>query len=406
MTCPDTPPAIQRYLQIFNPAPETTCTNFHQFSRFPSEIRCLIWEQALSHERWIRVALVPPQKLWGMVPSSQIPRKNGIFVYHKHLKISKLFRISHESRLVALSFYRVQLPCLYWKGGPTHQKEVEGNKATLYICPELDTLELETLRGFHHFAHEIWTSDRLRIGLVNLATCGVNPRPYMDWTLDGRDEALLNQALLRIERFTVLNRGSNNKWLRDGRRDPIASLYSPEHRSCPVFGDTIGFERLSYDPRICEEHLKQISTGPKDPRMEFHGWFSVLDQLGIKHDHKVDYRYGMCHEDYSSKGRFGQDRDAAAEWVRKDEESFQSNMKEKCNTKGLKYPPPESQSLEQVPQQAIGFWLFPLESLEPLADPKIRFRSYVGQETWEHFSHTRVLDMTKHKPELCLSIMH
>ncbi|OBS21523.1 hypothetical protein FPOA_07860 [Fusarium poae] len=392
MTCPDT----QRYLQIFNPAPET-CTDFHQFARFPPEIRCLIWEQALSHERWIRIFLTSHN-------NDNTGRLMNFGRYYlciySRRNMSKLFRTTHESRRVALGFYRVQIPCF------TRDWDREENKTTLYICPELDTLEVAGLKFFELFAYDVWARDRLRVGLVNLATRGVNTRFYTDWALDGRDKALLKQALLRIERFTVLNRDSKQKWLGDNLRDPTPLPSDPVHRACPLFGNTIGFERLPYDPRLCEEHLKQIFTGPRDPRMQFHAWFRVLGLLGIKHDHKVDYRYGMCHQNHSRGAQFGQDRNAAAEWVRKDEERFQSSLKTFCEVDGRYYSSPESQGLEEVPQQAIGFWLFPLKSLEPLVDPGIWFRNYAGRRTRGHFYFKRVLDMTKHKPELCLSIMH
>ncbi|RGP68900.1 hypothetical protein FSPOR_5106 [Fusarium sporotrichioides] len=228
---------------------------------------------------------------------------------------------------------------------------------------------MESLEDFELFAHNVWTRDRLHVGLVNIATCEVDDGFHWVW---GRDNALAKQTLLRIERFTLLNRYWKQEWLFTRRVDITPLLSNPVYRACPVFGDAIDFERLLYDPRLCKEHLKQTYRGPMDPRNEFHAWFTVLELLGIKHDHKVDYRYGMCHgEGEYSKDRFEQNRDAAAEWIRKDEWHFQSSLQRTWKINRLHYPPPESQDLEKVPQQAMGFWLFPLESLEPVDDPAL-----------------------------------
>lgn len=111
---------------------------------------------------------------------------------------------------------------------------------------------------------------------------------------------------------------------------------------------------MKYYPRIHEEHLKQIYTGTGDSRVRCHAWLRALKILGIEHDHKVDYRYSMCTENdltgYSSQDdpyRF--DRIVFSEWIREDEEKFQSRLEMCRKRKGLVYPPLEHQGLEQVP---------------------------------------------------------
>ena len=47
-------------LQLLNPKPEAK-DEFHLFPKFPLDVRCAIWEQALSHERLIFIDLVPPE---------------------------------------------------------------------------------------------------------------------------------------------------------------------------------------------------------------------------------------------------------------------------------------------------------------------------------------------------------
>lgn len=395
--------ASQRHLEIFNPAPQP-CLDFHQFRRFPTEIRCLIWEQALSHERWIRIDLRLP-KDWRTLPRPR-PRDMYEIRVYRQWKISKLFRTTSESRRVALSFYRVQLPCWYsWDKYRTTSK-----KTTLYICPELDTLEFNDVYHFEYFANDVWAHDRLHVGVVNLAMPSCDLFLHKTWRLGGKNKALFKETLLRIERFVVMERGSRMGWL---NRDTASSIRSPSYHACPVYGSTFGFERLPCDPRLGDEHLKRILTGPHDPRMQFHEWFRTLKALGTRHNHKVAYQFGMCTEsDYSSdavyEGPYTNDRDAVAEWVRENEQRFQTRMREKFTREGMEYPTLEDQGLEQAPQQAIGFWLFSLESIAPLPNIDTSFGVYHQWNTRckRHFDKARFLDMTKHKPELCLSFVH
>jgi hypothetical protein len=409
MTSSGTPSASQRYLQIFNPIPDQ-CPDFHQFARFPPEVRWLIWEQALSHERWINIHVKSAKR-----DKTTTPWRRGMYeiiVACKGWKISKLFRITRESRRVALSFYRVKLPC--WATWDAYLNRQEEMRIILYICPELDTFQIVTMAHFEYFAHDVWAHDPLHVGLVNLAMSCERHRLYVGLSLRSRNKNLLKQTLLRVERFAVLNTTSPERWLGDKpqrrwpgnqSRDPTSLLSSPVYRACPIDGGILSFERLPYDPRLSEEHLKQVYTGPGDPRMQFHAWFRLLRLLEIKHNHKVDYRYGLCRSKSSSNGR--QDRDAATEWIRKDEKSIQSSLQELCAANDLDYPSPADQGLEQAPQQAIGFWLFSLESIEPLADTNVMFKQYSSDRQLDrYFDCNRFLDMTKHKPELCLSIMH
>ncbi|RGP76953.1 hypothetical protein FLONG3_4891 [Fusarium longipes] len=294
MTSPDTS-STQRYLQIFNPAPPP-CTEFHQFARFPPEVRCLIWEQALCHERWInihvRTTMGAPRSVY------------EIFIC-RPWKISKLFRITRESRRVALSFYRVKLPCWYTRDA--YLSSQEEMRATLYICPELDTFQLVHTTSFEYFAYDVWAHDPLHIGVVNLATSCEERNLYLYWRLGNREKNLLKQVLLRLERFTVVNNHSPQKWLGNQPSDPTSSLSSPIHRACPLYNGSVGLERLPYDPRICDEHLQQVFMESADPRMQFHALFEVFRLLEIECAHKVDYRYAICHQPGSRDGQIGQD---------------------------------------------------------------------------------------------------
>ncbi|RBR21438.1 uncharacterized protein FIESC28_04975 [Fusarium coffeatum] len=397
----------QRYLEIFNPAPKP-CANFHQFSRFPAEIRCLVWEQALSHERWVRVHL--EQGFWDSDMEDEPQPDYDIYV-HINTKISKLFRTTRESRRVALRFYRVQLPCRYFlqstHGG--HPGE-DGEKGILYLCPELDTLSVSTMYRIGYLARDILDLDPRCVGLVNLA---VNIRTSVLGAIEvtgepGTSRQLVKQALSKVERFVIMEDMVPRTWTGEYYSSPTQWRSSSAHRACPLNGNTVAFERLQYDPRLEEEHLMSVYTGEYDARVGFSEFEELLTELDVTHNHEVDYRMGLCSRGWQDGLPHGTDRVAAAEWLRKDEEAFESKLQYLKQTnedyersRGRKLPPNYGnydQHLDEVPQQAIGFWLFPLKSLG-VKPGKKRSRSF-GED--KH----RFRDMNKHPPELCLSLMH
>ncbi|CAG7563823.1 unnamed protein product [Fusarium equiseti] len=355
----------QQYLEIFNPAPKP-CPDFHQFSRFPAEIRYLVWEQALSHERWVRVKLEQGLRHSDM---KDAPESDYEIYVHMNTKISKLFRTTRESRRVALRFYRVQPPCRYFlrstfDGSPAE----EGKKGILYLCPELDTLSISTISRLGYLAGDMWDLDPRGVGLVNLAANTITSRQGADEVTKkpGTSRQLLQQALSRVERFIIMK----------------------DQRACPLNGNTVAFERLQYDPRLEEEHLMRVYTGEYDTREGFSEFKKLLTELDVIHNHDVDYRLGLCSRGWENDLPHGTDRVAAAEWLRKDEEAFESRlqvMKQRAEDieryRGRQLPPGHyshyDQHLDQVPQQAIGFWLFPLKSLGAKLG-KRRSRSFGG----------------------------
>ncbi|EMT60883.1 hypothetical protein FOC4_g10012170, partial [Fusarium odoratissimum] len=94
-----------------------------------------------------------------------------------------------ESRRAALAFYRVQLPCWY------KRKDKTRSRGTLYVCPELGTLNLRSLEAFGCFSRDIWAHDPRHVGLVNVSLRTVLKPRY----LHIHDEYTLKQGLSRIE---------------------------------------------------------------------------------------------------------------------------------------------------------------------------------------------------------------
>ncbi|KAM5519270.1 pectinesterase precursor [Fusarium oxysporum f. sp. phaseoli] len=349
------PPPVRRYnlrshaprhLKIFNP-PLEPCGDFHLFARFPADIRWLVWQQALSHERWIDITLdrfdytyIP--HLWQMLAK---PEEYNIVLGHCW-RISKLFRTTSESRRAALAFYRVQLPCWY------ERKDKTRSRGTLYVCPELDTLNLRSLA----------------LGAF-LVTFGLM--------------------------ILVMN-------LRGSFRRGCEYTCRSNH-TVPIRGDIQGFKRLPYDPRLHDEDLRRVELGV-NPRTMFKRWFELLEGLGVQHRHKVIYQFG------SSRKRLCRwywcpsvdsdihDRDSASEWLQGEHEQLKQDFDggNKLGGRKVDWDHEIASIFETSPQPVIGFWLFPMESVFTPADLN-------GIHIHTGSIGPRAVDMSQYMPELCLA---
>ncbi|EWZ41034.1 hypothetical protein FOZG_06453 [Fusarium oxysporum Fo47] len=380
-----------RHLKIFNP-PLEPCGDFHLFARFPADIRWLVWQQALSHERWIDITLdrfdytyIP--HLWQMLAK---PEEYNIVLGHCW-RISKLFRTTSESRRAALAFYRVQLPCWY------ERKDKTRSRGTLYVCPELDTLNLRSLEAFGCFSRDIWAHDPRHVGLVNVSLRTVLKPRY----LHIHDESTLKQGLSRIERLTFMNyEGARN--LRGSFRRGCEYTCRSNH-TVPIRGDIQGFKRLPYDPRLHDEDLRRVELGV-NPRTMFKRWFELLEGLGVQHRHKVIYQFGSSRKRlcrwywYPSVDSDIHDRDSASEWLQGEHEQLKEYFDggNKLGGRKVDWDHEIASIFETSPQPVIGFWLFPMESVFTPADLN---------DTHIHTGSIgpRTVDMSQYMPELCLA---
>jgi hypothetical protein len=273
----NTADSSNEHFQIFNPVPQPVAT-FSLFPRLPTDIRYLILEKALSHERLLRIAVQAVAREEKKPTTNSAKTRRHLYKpgrgYHIILKerqaISKLFCVISESRQAALSFYRVHLPCQYDWGG-----KIEEN-GTLYLCPELDIVEIETnenprqsARGFVNFAHDVWTHDPRYIGLVNLsipATYFINVNVGGKIRLAHKGQtSLLRQVISRLERVIFSQRYIVQRMIY-----PITFLYPGRggckmNRSVPVTPSITRFDRLPTDSRPIEEELENMHVGVSSP---------------------------------------------------------------------------------------------------------------------------------------------
>ncbi|KAF4450397.1 hypothetical protein FALBO_16490 [Fusarium albosuccineum] len=228
--------APNNHLTIFNPVPKAT-DSFPQFCRLLPELRWMIWEQALSHERFLLINLGPSEP--PLAPSlrkfQQTDETNdtySIILYGRQL-ISKLFHINSESRQVASSFYRVHLPCGYRWGG-----QVEAN-GTLYVNPELDTLEISGTQHLAHFARRVLAHDRCNVGLVNLALPAEQMRRRVDINQPYRH---FRRILSRLERVTFVYRGGLGRMSSAPGSRVFATENHEFYRSRPILASWLRWE--------------------------------------------------------------------------------------------------------------------------------------------------------------------
>ncbi|KAF5538370.1 hypothetical protein FMEXI_9468 [Fusarium mexicanum] len=380
------------YLQIFNP-PLELCGDFRLFARFPGDIRWLVWQHYLSHERWIDITLRPGS--FTIERRDQANHQNYEIILDHRWKISKLFRTTSESRKAASAFYRVQLPCWY------ERKDKSMVNSTLYVCPELDTLMLNSLEVFEGFAHDLWTYDPRRVGLVNLALrVGCPKYAIKSPIIQSSDVSVLREGLSRVERLTMMNQRGIKK--PDWDLPPGPSNTWRSKQAVPIRGSIQSFNRLPCDPRLRDEHLRRVFLGYWDPRHSFNHWFKILSNLGVQHEHKVIYQFGSRRGAWiSHRDRYFptiSDRKTAAEWVRRDNdelrkwfESFYQSPELECQIDhGI------TRLFEPSPQPVIGFWLFPMESVFTPDDFNLH-------DTETLSAHPKAVDMSQHMPELCLA---
>ncbi|KAJ4269806.1 hypothetical protein NW762_001475 [Fusarium torreyae] len=371
----DMPCAVEAHLQIINSVPSSTKT-FPLFTELPGDTRWLIWEKALSHERILHVSLATT------ATSLKNTTGQGYCIYlSERLAISKLFRVTSESRRVALAFYRVHLPCGY-TFAPHHQRV-----GVLYLCPELDTICLRSWENLDKFAHDVWMADPRRIGLVNLC---LSPA---FWNEESKKPDVkgphIRQSMARLERVVIFEQFAGRVCRNSATGD------FEMNRTVPILAAVPTFDRLASDPRLGDEDLREFYLDRTDPRKDFHWWFKFLKELQVEYDHEVDYRYALCHG-YWTESHGLMDQQGVHEWLGRSEDQWKRRA-QILKDHGSRYQVVGEFNLS--PRPAIGFWLFRLESLGPLPDVD-------EANEREDFPKSRVLDMSQHKPELCLSSIY
>ncbi|KAI8680640.1 2EXR domain-containing protein [Fusarium sp. Ph1] len=178
------------------------------------------------------------------------------------------------------------------------------------------------------------------------------------------------------------------------------------------------FDRLPGDPRSSIENcLKSVYLDSFDPRKFIYRWFRLLRRHMVQHDHEVEYSFMIAFggRHYGCSPRKGElnpeiaNRDAALSWVRRKDEKWRQNLRDSRKKE-------EEEVIEQLPHElelpirpAIGFWLFPIEALGPVPtippSPARIPRIPWGEVSVPDRKPDQKIDLSGHKPQLCLSYL-
>jgi len=383
------------------------------FPDFPSEIRHKIWQAALCRERLIDITLRRPTP--GPRPSWEISPQFNVLV-DGHRALSKLFRVSHESREVARAFFRVQIPCRF-KLGKTLDKSMEAG--TLYVNPDWDILHVQAESPLNQtlfdFLYRLRTTyDHRGIGATRLALNSrdvsglnveshliTNPSLYPD---PAAALALQRETVLHLRDVFFLVRAYNGRNFLDPSEEPPAVH---TNHSFPISAASPSFERIGRDPRPIADDLRKVCMGSSDPRYLAHGWLRFLDRLKVSAS-RIDYRFLLtCLPVNSALG--GRDRiydhDAAETYLRVETEEFHSaDVGEKLAWPELHFWMPGMRRAQngggeagESVKPAVGYWLLPIDALGPLQEEGVEPRIGITHRD------PPIWDLTEHWPELALT---
>ncbi|KAM0544386.1 hypothetical protein ACHAPJ_011846 [Fusarium lateritium] len=383
------------HVHLVNPLPKSTGT-FHNFSKLSTEIRCAIWEHILSQERLLRVHLFSPRESINLdlrASSVNWAASGNYVIFVTQPTLSRLFLVNVESRLSALRFYRVQLPCRYFRSDHAVQD------GTLYINPELDTLDIRGIHHFVKFAYDLWVHDPRDVGLLNLAiaqTWSSEIRRLYTWDAGA---ATLRQVLSRLKRVMFMQQIARDQLLMEYGPDHSTQIWRERDRWVPMMGTLPTFSRQP-GPKGIDKKLKQLYIGDGNWRHAMHSWFSLLASLEV--ESTCNYKVAL---NSLGKEEFGvRSRKDALEIVEHKNTQWGLDMellRKRQPEKGLIQHQEHYPGLYQTSETAVGFRVFPMESLGPLprlnADPSRKWRL-----PWSVSREDRYIDLSEYEPELCL----
>lgn len=406
-----------QHLIPYNPTPPKNEQTFHHFARLPLELRLYVWELALPCERFLKVRLErrnpivshPQETSTAAGKSTNAESRDSIILLGRKL-VPKLLNICKESRQAALHFYRVQLPCEYESDTTNDGLATATGNGTFYFNPEFDMLKIELSRrreSFLDFVLDLRARDPKNVGLLRLALDendlghgALRNIPLDECDLTSRCNFVKVLSSLEMVYFLSIERAGR---MYIGLIGGIPTMNDWEmRRSLPVEGAVPKFQRLASDPRNIEEDLKKVYLGTFEPRKMVIRWKKLLQKYDIKPQPGVQYRLMTALE---LRPTYEQiiDQDSALNYLlREDKEWEEEVTKWQLRLPKAKIERETPEFLQGVPKTAIGFWLFPIESLGEMPPDHLSL-----EESLQFVNAAkRVADMTNYRPELGVLDLH
>lgn len=419
-----TPP----HLQIFTPVrtAHDDEPNFHPFPRLPGELRRKIWRYSLQRQRIIKLNLIVKGQL------EQAPESTDSASLKVHYRafvdsyqvLSKLLRVSCESREAALEFYRVKIPCTFSGGGRAGFWDAEANarattmkerSGTFYFNPEYDFFHIGTESSLQpvkdtlvEFLYHLKTTyDPRHVGLLNWAL-DLNTLNGNDFYLlqpshiDAEVKAAFVETLAQLQEVFFVSTPRGGRHIL-GWRSGIPTSETILNRSFPIVTMTPTFERLQRDPRPIDQDLKQVFVGTWDQRDAIVLWQKLLTKWGVSAP-RIEYRFCLAFEPsteiyaHTCARNYLQKEDDAWNGVEiPEEEKTDFSRRMPVGADHEKY---KNEDLKKAVRPAFGFWLFPVDALGLLQEEGVsKEEGYISRPK-------ALLDMSEHWPELGLSSLH
>lgn len=402
----------QSSLKILNVELQGLCEQrvFYLFPDLPKELRLQVWEAAIPRERMIHISLqvhgsrryelaaAEPRYLERNALRKPISGERYRAVAQGEQLNSKFLRVSSEARQVALAFYRVHIPI--YLSGPTRTE-----RTTLIFNPEHDFLHIraeapvkETLIDF---LWDLKAYDPKDVGLLRLATdldgfCA-NDLPYLkrsDLYLIRQRMALVD-TLSQLKEVWFINLHSPGRARKQPEEPPAPQRHFINSGALPIAAGLPTLERVGADPRSgLGPALERLYLGDIDPREMLFRWRRLLRTWDVSHaEGQVAYRvlFATTPERRRQTWRI-KELDQAMEFL---------TLKEHEHEHAPSIPTLAAAAAQDRIARttdcmaAIGFWLFPVESVGQLGegDRLADMDFYPG----------RVLDMREYWPELVIS---
>lgn len=313
------------------------------------------------------------------------PKEYGIVVPGDQT-ISKLFRVTRESRDAALAYYRIAIPA--WFERCPRDGDLSISPAILRFNPETDFLRLSSIaRAVPRFLHDVKTlHDPRQIGVLNLALdpdgvngfnglCGFKPEDDSDDVA-----ASVRETVARLREIYFLQSQGTGRHIPGYWHNAPNNDYV-ENTSLPIMPMTLNLnlEIIHPDPRDIDEDLGQTFVYA-DPRALVKDWDAFSRQLlGDDFKSRTICKIGLA---LAPTVGIRNVEDAEA-WLERDRKTWiQQLSHDQVNVQ------PHS---DLRPPSAFGFWLFPPEAFSLFDDPD---RNPTRAPTY--------MDLRKFRPSLAL----
>ncbi|KAI1329811.1 hypothetical protein F5Y16DRAFT_417355 [Xylariaceae sp. FL0255] len=360
------------HLRILSPgharqARSASLDAFPLFAKLPPELRQEIWRTSLLAERTVKLSLMPRIGIDSMINSRgdaitrlEWPHDEPYGVLDENVPaLSNIFGVNRESRDVALSHYRIRLPC--WRVIRPKTPCETLRHFILYLNPEYDFLRIDAQLGhLADFIHDLKTKhDPHHIGLLNLVLDGnvlrgpaglisIDPA-----SLEAPQRTSFEEAICQLREIFFLHEQAASRLNLGFYTAPPTCDYRL-NRALPAKAMTMGFSRLGADPRPIQEHLKTVFICG-DPGDDVRLWNHYIQQ----HFGSIQARASILMTTFMRQ-RDVRNRQTAEESLQMEEDAWVHEVSTRNSPGKVIIEGSEHSDV----CTAFGFWLLPVDTFD------------------------------------------